>query len=420
MEKFFQALRYRSFTFLWFSEVFSQVAMNMLNFILLLVAYSLTSSNTAVSGIVLSFTIPATIFGIIAGAFVDRWNKKNVLVVTNILRAVLLFLLAFLHSNLLAIYTISFLSAIITQFFIPAETPIIPLIVPKEHLISANALFSMAWFGSVLFAFALSGPFLLILGTSNAIFLLSGLFIIAAICAFLIVLKPTEAKDKQKNHEEAPVHIGIEIKRALHAIVKVKDVTHAFSLLVLSQVLLLLIAVLGPGFAKQILGISVNEFPLLFVTPAVIGMAVGAYIVANFFHGFNRHKSANIGLFISAIVIFLMPFGSKVTSQAIIQTINMILPHIFEISILHIMVVLAFFLGIANSFIFVPSNTLVQENTTDEMRGKVYGALNSLSSFFSIIPVIMVGSFADVFGVGTVLTGIGIIIGGIGIFRLML
>jgi len=418
MEKFFQALRYRSFTFLWFSEVFSQIAMNMLNFILLLVAYSLTNSNTAVSGIVLSFTIPATLFGIIAGAFVDRWNKKNVLVVTNVLRALLLFSLALLHTNLFAIYAISFLGSIITQFFIPAETPIIPLLVPKDHLISANALFSMAWFGSVLIAYALSGPFLLLFGTTNALFLLSGIFVVASICAFLIVLRPG-VKDTLQVKTES-VHIGIEIRHALHAIIKVRDVTHAFSLLVLSQVLLLVISVLGPGYAKHILGINVNEFPLLFVTPAVIGMAVGAYLVANFFHGFNRHKSANIGLFIAAVVILLMPYGSKVASQGVVQTFNALLPHVFSISILHIMVVLAFFLGVANSFMFVPSNTLVQENTTDELRGKVYGALNSIASFFSIIPVIIVGSLADVFGVGNVLTWIGIIIGLIGVFRLML
>lgn len=416
MDKFFLALRYRSFTYLWFSEVFSQIAMNMLNFILLLVAYSLTSSNTAVSGIVLSFTIPATIFGIIAGAYVDRWNKKNVLIVTNIVRAVLLFILAIFHSNLVIVYAISFAGAIVTQFFIPAETPIIPLLVPKEHLISANALFSMAWFGSVLLAYAMSGPFLLVLGTTNAMYLLSATFILAAICAVLITIQKSQLSEKSP----VSVSIGAEIRHAFHAIVKIRDVTHAFSLLVLSQVLLLVISVLGPGYAKQILGINVNEFPLLFVTPAVIGMAVGAYLVANFFHGFNRHKSANIGLFIAAIVVLLMPYGSKVTSQGFVHVLNNMLPHVFDITILHVMVVLAFLLGVANSFMFVPSNTLVQENTTDEMRGKVYGALNSIASFFSIIPVIMVGSLADLFGVGNVLTGIGIIIGAIGVFRLFL
>src|SRR5579872_5283402 len=130
----FATLKNRSFFFLWLAEVFSQIAMNTMNFILILVAFSLTNSNTAVSGIVLSFTIPAIFFGILAGIFVDRWNKKYVLFVANALRALLLFVLSFIHSNLFGLYLLTFLISIITQFFIPAETPMIPLIVKKEQL----------------------------------------------------------------------------------------------------------------------------------------------------------------------------------------------------------------------------------------------------------------------------------------------
>src|SRR5437660_1254706 len=94
------ALKNKSFFSLWVAEVFAQLAMNMMNFMLLLVAYSLTRSNTAVSGIVLAFTIPAIFFGILAGVFVDRWNKKTVLIATDMLRAILVFILAFVHPNL--------------------------------------------------------------------------------------------------------------------------------------------------------------------------------------------------------------------------------------------------------------------------------------------------------------------------------
>src|SRR5579872_6703653 len=102
----FATLKNRSFFFLWLAEVFSQIAMNMMNFILILVAFSLTNSNTAVSGIVLSFTIPAIFFGILAGVFVDRWNKKYVLFATNAIRVFLLVVLAFAHTNLVGLYAL--------------------------------------------------------------------------------------------------------------------------------------------------------------------------------------------------------------------------------------------------------------------------------------------------------------------------
>lgn len=409
MHKFLQVLRIRSFLFLWLSELFSQIATNMMNFVLILVSYGLTNSNTAVSGIVISFTIPAILFGIVAGVYVDRWNKKYVLSITNILRFSLVLVLAFFHTNLVILYTVSFLSAVITQFFIPAETPMIPLLVPKAQLLAANALFSLAWFGSVFIAYALSGPFLLIFGTQVALLIFSIIFLFASLFAVLIQI-PTGERELLTTPLTKQISLSAEIKHAISVIFKIRDVSHAFSLLVLVQVLTLIIAVVGPGYARHILHIRINEFPVVFVTPAVIGMAIGAYIVTNYFHRFSRHKSATLGLFIGAAVILVMPYVSLRRMFG--------MPHI--ITPVYLITSIAFLLGIANSFMFVPSNTLVQENTTDEIRGKIYGTLNSIASLVSLIPIILVGSFADIYGVGSVLTAIGIIIGIIGIFRLTL
>ncbi|SRR5258706_3819139 len=400
------ALANKSFLFLWIAEIFSQVAMNMMNFILILVAFSLTNSNTAVSGIVLSFTIPAIIFGVLAGVYVDRWDKKKVLFITNITRTVFLILLAIFNKSLVAVYVLSFLISIVTQFFIPAETPIIPLIVGKDMLLSANALFGLALYGSILLAYGLSGPFLILLGSKNAFIALAVLYLIASLCILLVGKTKLVVREKRtKDHIQ---NLFAEIKHAFSFIVGIRDISKAFFLLILSQVLILIIAVIGPGFAKQILGISINEFPLYFVTPAAIGMGIGAFILTNYYHHISKQKTATVGLFITSIVIFLLPYGSKVTSRTFIQDINAYLPHFMTISILHIMIILAFVMGIAIALIFVPSNTIIQEQTSDEVRGKIYGTLNTLVSLSSILPVVVIGSLADVFGVKAVLTSLSI------------
>ncbi len=416
MNKFLLALRSRPFLFLWLSEIFSLTAFNMVNFLLILISFSLTNSNTAVSGVVLSFSIPAILFGVVAGVYVDNWDKKNVLFITNALRFLLAIVLGLFHQNLLILYIVSFAMAIVTQFFIPAETPFIPMLVEKQYLLSANALFSIAWFGAVLIAYALSGPFLQYFGTANALYILSFFFLLAALFILFIKTPKKEITKKKITFNE----VISEVKHTFRIILQIRDVSHAFFLLAFSQVLLLVISVIGPGYAKNILGISVNQFPLLFVTPSVIGMAVGAVIITNYFHSLNRHKTATLGLFLAAVALILMPYGSRVASRSIVHAINDYLPLFARITILHIMVVLAFLLGVANSFMFVPSNTLVQENTTDELRGKIYGALNTVASLLSIVPVIMVGSLADIFGVGNVMTGMGIIIGLIGVVRLFI
>lgn len=177
----FRAFGEKSFVFLWLGEVFTQVSYNLLNFFLILHIFELTRSNTAVSLVVLSFTIPAIFFGILAGVYVDRWNKKKVLLLTNIVRGILLIILSFFSQDVLAIYIISFIISIVTQFFIPAETPMIPLVVRNNHLLSANALFGLGLYGSVLLAYLISGPVIKIFGTDNTLVFLAGLFFVGAL-----------------------------------------------------------------------------------------------------------------------------------------------------------------------------------------------------------------------------------------------
>jgi len=78
---------------------------------------------------------------------------------------------------------------------------------------------------------------------------------------------------------------------------------------------------------------------------------------------------------------------------------------------------LAFILGVANSLVFVPANTMLQEKTTEEFRGKVYGFLNAFIGVLSLLPVIIVGGLADLIGVGAVITGIGLFLLVVGILR---
>src|SRR3989344_8028837 len=169
---FISVLSIPPFLFLMISEFFSQFAMNLLNFILLIVVFQLSGSNIAVAGVVLSFTLPSILFGILAGVYVDKWNKKNVLVYTNVLRALAAFPLLFVSQELFLVYLLSFIVSLITQFFIPAETPIILQLVPEKLLLQANALFSMGIFGSIIVAYAMSGPLLLILGKDNVFILI--------------------------------------------------------------------------------------------------------------------------------------------------------------------------------------------------------------------------------------------------------
>jgi len=300
------------------------------------------------------------------------------------------FPLIFISDILAVVYILTFFVSLITQFFVPAEAPMIPHLVPKKLLISANAIFSIGIYGSMIIAYALSGPLLLFLGEIKVFILITLLFAISAFFAFFIEHKYKENPGKQK------INIKNEIKEVIKIIRKNKKVYHSLLLLVLLQTIILVIAVTGPGYATHVLNIQVEKFPFLFVTPVVIGMAIGAVLIGNYLHNKDKTVLAQIGLLSTGFVLILLVNLGK----------------FIDYDPVRIMIVLAGILGFAFSFVFIPSNTIIQEETTDESRGKIYGSLNNLVGIVSLIPVLGVGLLADKIGVVTVLTlvGVGVLI----------
>src|SRR5439155_2846542 len=118
-----------------------------------------------------------------------------------------------------------------------------------------------------------------------------------------------------------------DIKHTLVMISHTKEISHSLFLLSLSQILILILATVAPGYANQVLGINVEEFPLLFVAPAALGMVVGAIILINVFHSHPRKRVITIGIVLSGLAMLSLPYGSKVASRDFVHTLNTYLPH---------------------------------------------------------------------------------------------
>src|SRR3954447_6183604 len=80
-------LKNRNFLYLWLAQLLSQTAQQMINYVLVVQVDALSKSSTAVSGIIIAFTLPAILFSAVAGVFVDRQPKRRVLIITNLGRA---------------------------------------------------------------------------------------------------------------------------------------------------------------------------------------------------------------------------------------------------------------------------------------------------------------------------------------------
>jgi len=403
------------------SEFFSQLAFNMQHFVLIFIIFGVTHSNTAVSGMLLSFIVPSVLLSVIAGVYVDRWNKKKVLLNGHLIRATLLLPFLIPNLNLAFIYTFTFLIAVVTQFFNPAESSIIPSLVPKKLIISANAVFGFSVYTSMLIGYVFSGPVLLLLGRTYTIVFLISLFIISAL--FVTGIKLVNKKEEIKDHELAsPRNLSFtqEAKEIFVFIKKVKKVMHALFMITIAQSVIFMFAVLAPGYVTTILQAPLESLSVILIAPAAVGLGIGAFMLGSLGKKIKLKSISAVGFMIVGVIFVLMPLAGRVASYGFIHYINYFLPHVMNINILHLIVAMAFIVGFGISLVFIPSNSIIQLETHEEMRGRMYGLLSSLIGAVSFLPVILAGGLADVLGVGAVIMGVGFIMVALSIYYLFI
>ncbi len=155
-------LRNRQFLALWLAQILAQLVDKVVLILLIALAVADGGSdvNTRESSIMIAMTLPAVFLGSIAGIFVDWHRKREVLILCNFLRAACIFVIPFASHSLAFLLIITFIISIFTNVFAPAEQSAIALVVPKNDLLPANALFTITEVGSLIVGFAIGAPLL--------------------------------------------------------------------------------------------------------------------------------------------------------------------------------------------------------------------------------------------------------------------
>ena len=133
-------LRERDFVLLWLAGLVSIAGDLAFVIALPLHVYRLTDSTLATAATFAASSLPGVLFGSVAGVFVDRWDRKRTMIVADLLRAVMLLPLLLAPDQLGMIYTIAIIQGAVGLFFSPAESALLPKLVEKERLVTANAL----------------------------------------------------------------------------------------------------------------------------------------------------------------------------------------------------------------------------------------------------------------------------------------
>ncbi|MCB0187538.1 MAG: MFS transporter, partial [Caldilineaceae bacterium] len=137
-----QLLRNRNFLLLWLGQVISAFGDAVTNLTLLILVNALTGSTAAIATLTILIAIPQVTVGLLGGVFADRWERKRIILASDLVRGVLVlgFLSVDSAQRLWLLYALAFVQAAVGTIDNPARGAILPQVVPKAGLMAANSL----------------------------------------------------------------------------------------------------------------------------------------------------------------------------------------------------------------------------------------------------------------------------------------
>jgi MFS family permease len=403
-----RVLRNPRFLALFGSQIFTQVGGNMVLFGLTVTVFGLTSSNTAVSVLLLTFLVPAVVFGAIAGVFVDMFDRRQILVWSNFARAVLYLLLLILPDQLIVIYLVTAVVATLTTFFGPAEAAMIPLVVKREQLLTANSFFILMLQASFVLGFALLGPLAhTFLGMEMLVIIVAAAYGIAGVlCWVLPAAPPGQAGMASLDSARRAIEATFEqLREGLQYIRDHHNIFWSLTYLSITASLIGVLGSLGPAFAADVLGLEEGDL-IVILLPLGAGLISGIVVLNLVGHRLSRRRLIEGGMIALGVSLVVLGFAQNLEALRSGDDIG---------ALLVVVVVLAFVAGVCYAFVAVPAQTSLQEELPSDVRGRVFGVLNMLVSLASFVPIIVAGPLADVLSAAAVIVFSAVLVMVIGV-----
>ncbi len=408
-------LRNRPFLLLWLSQLATQVGGNMVVYGLTVIVYDATQSSAVVSLLLLTFLVPAVLLSAVAGVYVDRFDRRIILVLTNVLRAAAFAAMFFAQDHLGLIFGLNIIVSCLTVFFAPAEAAMIPTLVPRQLLLAANSLFTFTLNAAFAIGFALLGPLVVTLAGPHALIaVVAVLYLIASIFCFTLPPHPPTVAEAEtgglSDAEHAAKSTFAELRYGLAYIRGHRTISWSLIYLAIASSLVGVLGVIGPEFATESLGLSTKDFVVV-VLPLALGVVLGIMLLNSYGRLLPRRRVIEVGLIGLGVFIVLLSIAGPISR--LLQRVEAQQPVVDLsgfVSLLAVVVGIAFCAGICYAAVAIPAQTQLQEELPEDVRGRVFGVLNMLVSVASFVPIIVVGSVVAIVGTTAVIVVVGLII----------
>jgi len=406
-------LRHTAFRNIWFAQLAAQLADKFLLFSLIILAYRISGGSTPVAVTLLAYTVPAVVFAPPAGVIADRFDRKQIMLWCNLGRAGVVALIPLaaiipgLRNDFVHLLLITLLFSAIGQLFAPAEAAVIPTVLPRSALITANSMALLTMVLTLVFGGVLA-PVVSRIDLYAPYWCAVVLLVIAGTLIFASDIPPLERHIQSPVEESASRFrtMMADLKEGTDALRASRGLRLAFGQVSIAILVLFMLFSLAPAYVSKVLGIAAQDTYVI-LGPATGGAILSAILLGQFLRHLDRSRVLAGSLLANGLTLLaLASVPSAMDRFPDLQVHNRITGATFS-----------FLLGVEFGAILIPAVTYLMEATSDQIRGRIFALLYMVINGVSALPVLIAAALADTIGTAQVLGGLGVLLlgGGAGV-----
>ncbi|MCH8067926.1 MAG: MFS transporter [Candidatus Marinimicrobia bacterium] len=375
----------RSIFLLWLGQLISHAGDAIYMIALPWLILELTGSKTTTSLIAVCAYLPAVLFSLPAGVIVDRFNRRAVMIFSDAARMITIAgLVIFLLTggvSPLVIGTIAFIVASFSTLFYPARDSLIPSLIPKQSLTSANAFISTSGQFAHLAGPVIAGVLITLVGLTHLFTLDAISFTASMICILFIVQRKKETIGKKSPHP----HLH-DLKEGLNYVIRKRPLAFLLLLTAVNNLFIMGPAMIGtPIFVREVLQMKFAAYATIEAFMAG-GMIIGSILVWKIGKNFNPSLVLFIGMIMDGLTYSCLYFIHTYPGTKLLILIH----------------------GIGIPMITISRTTIIQKVVPDRFRGRIFSMVNMSVIGLTAISSGLIGPFAEILPIGTIFLVIGI------------
>jgi predicted MFS family arabinose efflux permease len=352
--------------------------------------YAVTNSALATSAWLMAYILPGVLFGSVAGVFVDRWDRRKTMIAINLLQMLTIPLLLLIQSPewIWIVYVVGFLESTLGQFFTPAENALLPTLVGEENLVSANSLNALNDNLARILGSAVGGLLLGVWGLSSVVIADALSYLFSALLIALIAAPPAAraVSEAAGSARASFATFWREWLAGLRLIVQDNVLTRIFAIIGVALFADAILSAVLVVFIQDDAGLNAAQFGWLLTARGIGGLA-GGLLLSQFGQKLSQRRLASFGLLATGLLLLVVVF----------------------FPVLQVALVAITFAGISAIAWMIAFQTMLQQNTSDAYRGRIFGAYGTSASLLMIIGSALAGASAGWLGASTLIIAAALI-----------